>query len=218
MNLPDDQPWSNASAPIWGLVCHFAGKERRQRPLLMLKAYLDDSGNDGESPVFVVAGFVASAEKWAKFSDEWQQALDMKPRLDYFRMTEAFERAWDPITQDWRDAEFTEKMRLLFRIIETHAAAAISVSMSWSGFRKARKIFGISEASPYPIAFSRIIYDLGQAREELGLNGKIDFIFDRQSDRKAIRLWWPQLYEAFNMQTVLSDVVGVVCPLRSGPP
>ena len=32
---------------------------------------------------------VASVATWAHFSDEWQQALEMKPRLDYFKMSKA---------------------------------------------------------------------------------------------------------------------------------
>src|SRR5207248_3962944 len=86
MSAPDSLPWSPAAAPIWAMVCHFDGEYRRQRKLLMLRAYFDDSLNDD---VFVVAGFLASATTWAKFSDEWAEALNLAPRIHCFVMNDA---------------------------------------------------------------------------------------------------------------------------------
>jgi hypothetical protein len=174
----------------------------------MLRAYIDDSGNDGESPAFVLAGYISTAEHWTLFSDEWQQALDMSPKIDAFKMSEAFGRAWDSEAQEWRDGKFTEKMRLLFRIIEAHVDACIAVSFSWDGFRKARDMFSVSgtaSSTPYAIAFARIIHELGARREEFGLTGKIDFIFDKQSERRAIRANWDALQDAFNFSDIVNS-------------
>ncbi len=62
-----------ASAYIWGLVCGFPGQKRTRRGLLMLdiKAYVDGSG-EGDASVFVLAGYLSTAEKWAEFSEKWQ--------------------------------------------------------------------------------------------------------------------------------------------------
>jgi hypothetical protein len=58
----------------------------------MLQAYIDDSGNDGKSPVFVLAGYVSTTEKWETFSDEWDAVL--RPangkQLDVLKMSDVF--------------------------------------------------------------------------------------------------------------------------------
>ena len=59
------------------------GAKARNRGLLMLKAYVDASGS-GDPQWFVMAGYVATSEEWAKFSEDWQKKLDLA-RLDYFK-------------------------------------------------------------------------------------------------------------------------------------
>src|SRR5262245_66278423 len=55
---------------------------------MMLQAYVDDSCL-GEGPVGLLAGWIAPAADWARFSDDWDQALSMSPRLCYFKSSEA---------------------------------------------------------------------------------------------------------------------------------
>ncbi len=55
----------------------------------MLQAYIDDSGSGGPPPVFVLAGYVSTAEKWEVFSAEWVAVLHSTPTIDYFKMHEA---------------------------------------------------------------------------------------------------------------------------------
>ena len=44
------------------------------------------AGGVGQSRVFVMAGFLASAKTWGAFEDHWGgAALKKTPRLDYFR-------------------------------------------------------------------------------------------------------------------------------------
>jgi hypothetical protein len=58
--------------------------------LLTLRAFFDDS-NINQGPVYVLAGWVGPAEKWAPFSDEWQAILDMNPRVGPFKYSEPSE-------------------------------------------------------------------------------------------------------------------------------
>jgi hypothetical protein len=46
----------------------------------MLTAFFDDS-NIRQGPVYVLAGWVALAEKWASFSDRWRMVLEMRTRV-----------------------------------------------------------------------------------------------------------------------------------------
>lgn len=59
--------------------------------MVALQGFIDDSGeqDDPSGPVIVLAGFIATAERWAAFSDNRQAALDAKPPIAYFKMVEA---------------------------------------------------------------------------------------------------------------------------------
>jgi hypothetical protein len=61
---------------------------------MALQGFFDDSGNESSSPIFVLAGFITTNQRWAAFSDEWQLALDEPPRLKYFKMAEAEHFRW----------------------------------------------------------------------------------------------------------------------------
>jgi hypothetical protein len=54
-----------------------------------LQAYVDESGVARDSAFFVVAGFLASHQEWARFTDDWDAALKEPPRVEYFKAAEA---------------------------------------------------------------------------------------------------------------------------------
>jgi hypothetical protein len=56
---------------------------------MALQAFIDDSGR-GQDPAFVLAGWIASPEQWAEFSDEWIRILHQSPGIEYFKMQEAW--------------------------------------------------------------------------------------------------------------------------------
>ena len=57
--------------------------------MVMLQAAIDDSGSDQQGPVYVLSGFIAKAEQWAEFTEEWRTKLKNPPAIDYFKMSEA---------------------------------------------------------------------------------------------------------------------------------
>ncbi len=85
----------------------------------MLRASFDDSAV-GQGPVYVIAGWVAPAEKWVPFADDWHAVLDMRPRIEYFKFVEAinFSGEFLGISEEMRD----EKLKLLLRIIEDYGS------------------------------------------------------------------------------------------------
>src|SRR5947209_278262 len=107
---------STAQERLWGLVCGLPEPGRSHRPLLMLKAYMDDSHvGDRSSAVYVVAGWVAPIKTWLAFSEDWDEVLRMSPRVQYFKWQEAmaFNGEFYGITEERRN----EKLRLLIDII-----------------------------------------------------------------------------------------------------
>lgn len=55
----------------------------------MAFAFVDDSGSGGDSPYYVLAGYSADEATWRAFWGDWQGVLDLSPKLDYFKMSEA---------------------------------------------------------------------------------------------------------------------------------
>lgn len=179
MALSDAQPWSKASAPVWALVCHFPGEKRRKRQLLVMKAYIDDSGNSG--PIaFVLAGYIAPAEAWARFSDAWQAVLDIHPAIPRFKMSEAH--------GSWSQAEWITRLPLLYRVIEDHVSASVSFALPYDIYRE---VFAGKDVvdNPYHLAFADIIGLVILNQERLGITEPIDFIFDRGNSQLVMNGW-----------------------------
>ena len=158
----------------------------------MLQAFFDESYDDD---IFVMAGWVASAKAWTAFSDEWQQFLDMKPSIGYFKMREAFnyqgEFKW------WGEKSRNEKVRLLMGCISDHASLAVSCYMP---HRKYKEIFdGVvvdPEITPYAFTLENIIKGLADHQEALGFHEKIDFIFDNEvMEKESIQREWASFKE-----------------------
>jgi hypothetical protein len=58
----------------------------------MVLAFVDDSGSGGDSLFSVLAGYSATEPTWAAFWRDWQDALDLDPKIAYFKMSEAESR------------------------------------------------------------------------------------------------------------------------------
>ena len=86
---------------------------------MVFQAFIDDSGNEPQSQIFVLAGFISTHKKWAEFSDEWQAELNKEPKLDYFKMHEAAtllgqfskDRGWSESLRDNRVMSFVGTAR-----------------------------------------------------------------------------------------------------------
>lgn len=123
--------WSLPEREIWALVCGMPEARARKQPLLMLKLYVDDSGKAGHSPVMVLAGYLAPAEQWAAFSNEWQALLD-ECGVPIFRMAEAWR-----LGVEWHHLGALGRDQLIARLIgciRRHAKMAFVNSMPIEGF------------------------------------------------------------------------------------
>ncbi|MCH7921879.1 MAG: DUF3800 domain-containing protein [Nitrospinae bacterium] len=178
-----------ASDCIWAMVCGFPGDKGRLRQLLAFQAYIDDSGK-GSGPVLVLAGYIATAEKWAAFSVEWKEMLSFIPASDAFKMSEMAQ-----------SEDRLEKSSWFYRIIENHVTAAVSCvirvpdlvnavrSIDWPPYIK-----NVSNLeNPYYFAFQAIINVLAQYQEKMDIREPVDFIFDEQTEKVRILDAWDLL-------------------------
>lgn len=173
---------------IWGLVCGFLEPQRSNQNLLMLKAFVDDS-DVGLGPVFTLGGFMGSAHKWAPFADAWADILWMKPRVDYFKFSEAMGLSGQ--FSGFSEQSRNEKLSLLINLIEEYELIGISSHIQkeifdgWFGMHK--DMFG----NPYAILFYGIMIAVFKYCKSNNISEKLDFIFDDQPGQmdKVLRGW-----------------------------
>ena len=76
---------------IWSQVAGFRPSIAEAKRFMVLQAYIDDSSHD-ESGIYVLAGYLSSAERWAHFAKEWEERLPLaviQPSGRYrFKMSE----------------------------------------------------------------------------------------------------------------------------------
>lgn len=165
---------------------------------LNYQAFIDDSS--GPSGEFVLAGYIATAETWEKFSKEWEELLPSgtlaKNDKYHFKMSEM--------------AMVSERMKRVpafYWIIEKYDLLPISCRINLRDFERALQRvktmflthfnktvhFGVQK-NPYVFTFSMLLDNFHYRRNEFAdaipLTEKVDFIFDNQSDKTLILGAW----------------------------
>ena len=160
-------------------VSGLAPKKRLRSTLMALQAYIDDSMTD--DAVLVLAGYIAPVENWLKFSEEWQELLDMQPRWSRFKMSEI---ASSP------NPERFERAGWFARIIEEHAHAFVAVALELKPLREIVEELDLPNTflNPYVTIYRMILDVTAQYQHELGITAPVDFIFDAHSQAKQVRM------------------------------
>lgn len=161
--------------------------------LLNLQAVIDDSYDPNGA--YVLAGYIASAESWVRFSEEWENLLPlavMNKEMKYrFKMAEMA-----------TNEERMSRVPAFYRVIEKHVSVSISAKIHIPDLRRVQArilVPGIdvdwaSYANPYFVTFRCLMdkFHIERQRltEWLPKDQKIDFIFDTQSERREIAAMW----------------------------
>lgn len=192
MGAPRNSVAERPSDFIRALVCGYSRASRDSRRLLMLRAFIDDS-DIGRHPVYVLAGWIAPVEAWAKFSDEWAAVLAMRPRIDYFKYSEAmnFSGEFNGICEASRN----EKMAILYNLIEEYKLNGVSAIIDHSVFKRTLARSGHKLAkNPYFMIFYLMARNILEYCKNKGGDEKIDMVFDYQPGQVGIVL---QAWEFF---------------------
>ncbi|MGD0864351.1 MAG: DUF3800 domain-containing protein [Rhizomicrobium sp.] len=135
-----------------------------------MKGYFDESGKT-EPPVFVMAGFLARAEAWAKFVLEWQRVLSLPPAIEAFHMKDAI------FPRDlWR-------LRLFLEIIKKHALVGLATTVLQEDYRAVFAKVARRMDHPYLYMYHKIMSLAFQWELRSGIDEPIDFIFDEQNEQ-----------------------------------
>ncbi len=182
-----------------------------------IEAYIDDSGSDPQSPIFFLAGFLSTVERWAAFSNEWDSALSLPPKLDYFKMSEA---AWlggqFSKRKGWDEAKRDDRLVTLARIINKYGMLRVSVSIRHDLFDKYLRNVPAVERNlatdePYVMLFMHMISLTVLFADKHGIKEPIDFVFDEQSGFKdEVRRLWPayKLSLEYSLRPDLMRLIG----------
>jgi hypothetical protein len=164
------------------------------RLFVVLRAFIDDSYT--RNGTFVLGGYIATVEAWAKFSEEWENMLPYATRAKngkyHFKMSEMAAGHMDRVSAFYRIIEDNVLMSLFCKvdIVETTRAKdrmwAEYGSIDWRfinnthglAFRCLMDIFHVGRSRPGPI------------NELLPPDKPVDFYFDNHSSKGAIIDAW----------------------------
>jgi hypothetical protein len=99
----------------------------------MLNAYFDESGTHAGSPVFVVAGLVASPRQWIALTRDWQRVLG-KHGLQWFHTVDCAHG--QGMFRDWSDTDRGRLYRELIRIVVKRVAFRLWSVVLMRDFRR----------------------------------------------------------------------------------
>jgi hypothetical protein len=167
---------------------------------LVLHAFIDDSWDSANNGgTFVLAGYIAFPEAWAKFAKEWEEMLPHATLNSddhyHFKMSEMA-----------KSPERLSRVPGFYRIIERHVLASISCVVNVIDLERAKNRVVVINAqidwgwmnNNYKFGF-RALVDVFH-RDKLGAeiakvipsDEQIDFIFDNQTEKKSILETWQE--------------------------
>lgn len=175
----------------------------RQRLVMVLQVYIDDSGNEPSQEVFVLGGVLSHAPTWLEFGAKWDAALAGPPKADYFKYTQASRlRGQFDEREGWTETLRDDRLFQLSELVHDHALARIDVSMRYDHFNAYVRSVPVtyrSLISDHPIAFmvGRAISCTVGAMAGLNLRDRCDFFFDTQPGWDVlITALWPSMLKA----------------------
>jgi hypothetical protein len=201
-------------------LCGLPKEKRKKRVLVMLRAFLDESGDSGRDPAFIIAGWVSPVQDWESFSDDWLRALQNPPAIKYFKCLELFSRREGEF-KDFSEEERKEKVLGLAEVICTHRNKAYGVvtTLGHEAFdnlvrncvlskRQLRNYYGLA---PYNLCFHAAVSMTLQTQLHQKNPNKVDFIFDERQKvlQQCARAYW-KIKQM--MHPAMREIAGTVVP------
>jgi len=177
----------------------------------MLSAYIDDSGWDGKSPVFVLAGYLSSTEKWSAFSDEWRAVRDLQePRpLPYLKMADAYQlKKRTSVFYGWTEDERDARLKKFCPVINRHVEHGIAIVVPIEAHRKYFRGLFAPEAldRPYFLSFFSLASLIAAVVRKVGYGEKVELIYDTQENES--KSFFMEQFEKF-MQAAPPSAAGL---------
>lgn len=197
MTEPWQHDWgvSPAADRVWAQVCGLRPSTAGQRLFMVLQAYIDDSLDD--SGMYVLAGYVASAEQWASFSREWEKMLPLGTLNErgerHFKMSEMA-----------MSEERMSRVAGFQNIINNHVIMSVTSMIQVEDIKRAIDRLSVDNLNidwgkmnrPLYMAYRCLMDNFHKLRIErpdwVPINEPVDFYFDETSEKKMILDDWDQ--------------------------
>jgi hypothetical protein len=177
--------------------------------MFMLQSFADSSQQYHREPkVFALGGYIAPADTWARFSAEWQRALDGPPKLDYFKYREALRQ--DEQFRGWKPEDCIKRAGLFRQVIEQFEPVEFAILFCADHFDRAFQGVPRNIRNPHYFAINLLMPHVARNLEKLGLErGPIDFFFDNQEMEKT-RLIQGWEFAAKNLRPAPPDLFSAI--------
>lgn len=157
------------------------------KPDRPVRSFIDDTGNDPKEFAFVHAGWVAGEDDWNGFIEDWQETLNKKPSIEYFKHHEAAGKPPTGQFSGWKPKTVRDKVMALAKVITRHNSYGIGTGVRNDVFyalvnravSSKRQFRSVARANrPYDFCFHSIIglvlqWQVNEADERI-----VDFMFD----------------------------------------
>jgi hypothetical protein len=192
----------NVAARVRAEVSGLPPGRRERRLMAFCQAAIDDSGNEPNQQIFVLAGFVAPAENWIAFSLGWDRALKEAPiPLDYFKFTEAMRlRGQFDKDRGWTEPMRDDQLRTFSEIIRKHASARFSAAVRHEHYQRyirdaaPARVRTLLTDTPYQLLAARAVVAACTAIMGVNAGDECAFYFDTQPGQDVIlQALWPRL-------------------------
>ncbi len=174
----------NANAAFEGSLALPPASERDHWWLIVLRAFIDDSGT-GDAPVFVLAGFIASVNRWDEFWSAWKdRVLGGDPPIAYFKMREAHSRGSNGQFGRMSAAQRDARVTTCVSVIQQHGITPIRVVIPHAAYHDVfhRQVSKRLD-NPYWLAFYGVMGNVVLGLDHIGNRDIVDFVFDEPGTR-----------------------------------
>jgi hypothetical protein len=149
----------------------------------LLTVYLDESGTHDSSPSLAVAGYIASAEKWARFDRCWKHFVD-EEGISFLHMTDLENRK-----EQFKNYKDSDKLRVLKRahfLIGDIGAIGFGSALNRADFREV--VMGNAEAfkkigSSYCLCASTVVHQIASWARSTNHQEPIHYVFGDITNR-----------------------------------
>jgi hypothetical protein len=128
----------------------------------------------------VLAGWIGPAQRWAEFSNAWMQALEMKPRLKYFKMSEAMSFSGE--FSGWSAESRDHRLKYLANLIQEYQLIGVGTAIPHDLYQdifvgRTSKVFDV----PYFLMFHALMAGIVTEFHNKQIDfERVDFVFDQQ--------------------------------------
>jgi len=154
----------------------------------MLTLYCDDSGTHAQSDIAVAACYISTAEQWAEFNRNWDEA-NARGNFGVFHMADFVARQQQFAAPAWTNqAKRDRTIQALINIIKTRARVGFSVVVVKSAYDevivngKLREKLGENHYA-FVVRICTALVD--RWRQRHGYRGPVQYVFDRLSKGKG---------------------------------